>query len=191
MSKRAPHEGQEALLVMEGSKHFATLEKGKDRDRYNFILANPELFTHVLFDGEEGKEVWFWKKGSETGRAHYIEYRHLRKYSQQIITEVGLQEYQRKMGRIFGYSEEDIEAFVTGESVCSCSKCLGVSAKVYFDRSTLTPIQHRALNDLYVFISLRGKAALRTYIYKLEMLPADEQVLPLALVKEVLGEASD
>ncbi len=59
------------------------------------------------------------------------------------------------------------------------------------DRSTLTDLQRKALNDLYVFISLHGKAALRIYINKMEALPTDQWVLPIALVKEVLGESGD
>ena len=41
------------------------------------------------------------------------------------VDEYGIKEYHRRMGRLFGYDEEDIEAFIAADVHCNCIKCSG------------------------------------------------------------------
>ena len=120
MTKIAPHLNSEVRLVLGGLKPLATIEKVKDP--YGFALAISLSYTGALngymANSENGEPEVIVVRPSNK---HLImEYLLLLKYG---VQEYGQIEYHRKMGRIFGYSEEDITAFINSDIHCSCSKC--------------------------------------------------------------------
>lgn len=128
MQDIAPHEGEEWRLVLEGTKPFAVVELSKGPDQYNYVKRhNGSLYTAIFVESEEGPEVRFWKKGNEQGRLNNLKYYQLVNNSQVFIKYFGNHWYQREMGILFGYTEEQIEAFISGDLKCNCTKCKGVS----------------------------------------------------------------
>jgi hypothetical protein len=112
----APHQGREIKLVLDGKKPLASVDKRKDKRQYQLVLGLGLVFSmiHTTKDEiafclpENNDKLWeYWN----------------------LLNTVpdNLQDYQRKMGRLFGYSEEEIEAFVNGDIKCNCHACRGVS----------------------------------------------------------------
>lgn len=117
----APHEGKEFLLILSGAKKLATLEKSKNPLGFAmaFSLGQAGTLCAELVNTEGGAEVAFVKK--ENGHL-------LAEYKQLLDTGVadyGIKEYHRRMGRMFGYPEADIEEFINAEIECDCNKCKG------------------------------------------------------------------
>ena len=119
----APHENNEVRLVLSGAKPLATIEKGKDP--YGYALAVAMAGTGALHyharstaDSPQGEVVITLPRNK-----HLVdEYTTLLLWGRKRY---GIKEYHRRMGRLFGYSDEDIEAFIDAEIECSCSKCVG------------------------------------------------------------------
>ena len=123
MGTVAPHEGREVLMVMNGIKPFATIEFDKDTDGY--AMAVSLCATGMLVgsvrptpDCEMG-EIAFTKPSN---RAYIGRYNMLLDHGVEMH---GLKGYHRKMGQLFGYSEEDVEAFISANINCDCIKCNG------------------------------------------------------------------
>lgn len=115
----APHEGRELELLASGQKDFAVIEQAKNPLDYSAAsdLAYGHGIAVVYHTGPEGPEVVLARRLAD-----------LAKYSALInggIQRLGIKEYHRQMGRLFGYSEADIEAFISAEIHCDCSKCRG------------------------------------------------------------------
>lgn len=119
----APHEGKEWYLVLMGKKPFAVVEKNKDPVQYNHVLDNPDFYT---FRATE-HEIRFWSKDNKTGYMNNSKYVRLVMSATSLIQQHGLAWYQREMGRLFGYTEKQIDAFINGDVKCNCAKCKGVS----------------------------------------------------------------
>ncbi len=119
----APHQNAEVRLVLSGSKPLATIEKAKDPIGFSIAVAvgNAGMLKHMIVrspDSPEG-EVVIVKNGNQHLIAEYIHLLH------NGVQEYGIKEYHRRMGRLFGYAEQDIEDFLAAEIHCECSKCTG------------------------------------------------------------------
>lgn len=121
----APHAGAEVRLVMNGTKPLATIEFDKDSSGYAMAvcLIGAGMLRGTVApsaDCDMG-EVVFVKPGNR----HLLEeYVYLQTHG---IEQYGRAGYHRAMGRLFGYSAADIEAFIASEvsEACQCSKCQG------------------------------------------------------------------
>lgn len=114
----APHEGRELELLRAGTKAFAVIEKGKDAEQYRAAWAIRREGFHVYYrEGDEGPEVVVAKDHRDVQQ-----YLDLLAYG---VQRLGIKQYHREMGRLFGYAEADIEAFISAEIHCDCSKCRG------------------------------------------------------------------
>lgn len=119
----APHENNEVRLVLGGMKPLATIEKAKQPIGYalGIALAGTGALrarTVVSKDSPEGEVVITLPK-----QEHRIQ-----KYLWLVehgVKALGIKEYHRRMGRLFGYTEADINAFIEAEIHCTCSKCKG------------------------------------------------------------------
>lgn len=129
MSKIAPHEGKELQLVLEGKKVFAVVEQAKDPVQFGMIMTDKNVVVKV-HKGEEGNDAHFWLNGDVWGEPTYKRYRSMLRNSGFLITTKGQEWYQREMGRIFGYTNEEIDSFISGDIKCNCTKCKGVSHNV-------------------------------------------------------------
>ena len=115
----APHQGREISLVLNGSKRFAVIEKRKDLASYFAAGSIRRKDVTVQYvDGPEGPEVIL-----TTNRKLVAEYESLLRDG---VSRLGIKEYHRAVGRLFGYSENEINAFIDSEIDCNCSKCNGV-----------------------------------------------------------------
>ena len=119
----APHQNNEVRLVLAGLKPLATIEKTKDPIGYALAIAlsnTGALIKHCkpTKDSPCGECIIV-----KPGNSHLIsEYFWLLENG---IKEIGIKEYHRSLGRLFGYSSEDIETFIKSEIDCECSKCKG------------------------------------------------------------------
>jgi hypothetical protein len=119
----APHEANEVRLVLAGTKPLATIEKRKQPILYSLAVAMAG--TGALFircaptrDSPKGEAIITLPRNK-----HLIEqFDYLLDYG---VRELGVKEFHRRMGRLYGYSEEDIEAFIAAEINCDCEKCRG------------------------------------------------------------------
>ena len=119
----APHEGREIELVLGGVKPIATVEHDKAPETYvKAILLGLAGMLHYRVqpteDCERGEVVFCLP----SNRNNLVEYDWLRKEG---VQNVGLKAYHRAMGRLFGYSPADIEAYIESDIHCECSKCRG------------------------------------------------------------------
>jgi len=116
MGKVAPHENCEVRLVLGGNKPLAAIEKSKDPYGYSLAIAmagTGALSMEIVEDGE----VLITKPNNKEFITHYI---FLLNYG---VRKLGIKEYHRRMGKIFGYTDEDIEEFIKAEIKCDCTKC--------------------------------------------------------------------
>lgn len=117
----APDEGREIDLVLAGTKPLAVIEKRKDPDQYAQALAMiPDSFSTVFVTpliGSEGPEAVVYR---------FV--RNFRRYQDALAMPEG-DAKTRAMGKLFGYSEADIEEFITNPPACDCSKCSNKAVK--------------------------------------------------------------
>lgn len=123
MGRVAPHAGAEVRLVLAGLKPMATVERGKDESQYALAISLGSTgMLHTVVrpteDDPEG-EVAFTKPHN---RACLQTYQDLLSHG---VSRYGIKDYHRRMGKLFGYSEPDIEAFISAEIQCDCTKCKG------------------------------------------------------------------
>lgn len=123
VGKVAPHEDNEVRLVLGGLKPLATIEKAKQPIGYSLAIAlagTGALAVHVSpsKDSPDGEAVVTLPKN----RYRIDQYQWLLEHG---VKAVGIKEYHRRTGRLFGYTEEDINAFIKAEINCTCSKCKG------------------------------------------------------------------
>ncbi len=115
----APDKGNEIDLVIAGDKPLAVIEKSKDPEQYARALRmQADQFSYAAVTpwiGPEGPEV-----------VVYILHSTFHKYRDALALPEG-NERTRKLGRLFGYSEADIEVFINAKIDCYCSKCSGIS----------------------------------------------------------------
>lgn len=120
----APHLNSEVRLVLGGLKPLGTIERKKDPLGYALAISmcsTGALAMHVepTEDSPEGEVVITLPHNS-----HLIaEYYWLLKHG---VKELGIKEYHRRMGEMFGYSKDDINDFINSSIHCECSKCKGL-----------------------------------------------------------------
>ena len=123
MGKIAPHQNREVMLVLNGYKPLAVVEKSKDLAGYCLAiqLGGAGLLAYQVGPSEDccDGEVVFTKPGN---RHHIQAFDYLNRHG---VEDLGLKEYHRKMGQLFGYGEDDIEAFINDNINCECTKCRG------------------------------------------------------------------
>ena len=113
----APHENCEVRLVLAGSKPLAAIEMEKDHSSY--ALARCMASTGALILHQLEGEVIIVKPNNRELLGEYIF------LLENGIAEYGSIEYTRRMGRMFGYTEADVEAFIKEDISCDCDKCTG------------------------------------------------------------------
>ena len=115
----APHESNEVRLVLGGLKPLAAIEKAKDAIGYALAVA---------LAGTGALSIQFMQGAAEcivttpANKFKLDQYQWLLKYG---VENVGLKEYHRRMGRLFGYTEKDINAYIEADIHCECQKCTG------------------------------------------------------------------
>lgn len=108
---------------MGGYKPLATIERDKDLTGYCMAKSMANVGTiyavcRPTSDCPRG-EIVFTKPSNK----HLID-----EYDSLLATGVadyGIKEYHRRMGKLFGYSDADIEAFINTDVHCDCAKCKG------------------------------------------------------------------
>ena len=115
----APHEGREIDLVLAGEKPLAVIEKRKDPEQYARALA-----IRVYEDADEYSPVfvtpWLSPEGPEV--VVYQLASDFHKYRDALAMPDG-DAKTWCLGKLFGYSDEDIAEFITNPPACDCSKC--------------------------------------------------------------------
>lgn len=111
--KIAPDQGREIDLVLSGDKPLAVIEKRKDPEQYSRALQLGGVYRVIPRFGSEGLEVMV-----------ALDYATIDGY----LTALAMPDGDAKtwcLGRLFGYSDEDIAEFITNPPACDCSKCSG------------------------------------------------------------------
>jgi hypothetical protein len=115
----APHEFRELDMVISGSKKFAVIEKRKNPDDYFAAGGIESPFVVVQYvENADGPEVIISRS-----RAAIAEYCDLLADG---VSRLGIKDYHRAMGKLFGYSAADIETFIADNIDCNCAKCGGL-----------------------------------------------------------------
>ena len=117
----APHEHAEIRLVLCGSKPLATIEKSKDPLGYALAISMASagsLYYDIVAPGEVAVTLHKNK--------HKVKYFQL--LLKHGVAMFGLDGYHLEMGKLYGYRDEDVRAFIKAELCCQCNKCLGISA---------------------------------------------------------------
>lgn len=126
-NKIAPHEGRELWLVLAGIKPLALISEVKQPEQ--IIFLERLMFTDeispplVILRRRATKEVTITLRENE----------HLHDQYTQLIQPNAAQVYrskadhQRAMGKLFGYTDEEIEAFINADIKCDCVNCKGMS----------------------------------------------------------------
>ncbi len=119
----APHVNNEVRLVLAGSKPLATIERSKDENNYALAvsLSNAGLLVGRCQPTEDSPtgEILIVKPSNRSLVHQYDE------LQANGIRKVGIKQYHREMGKLFGYTPEDIEDFINAEIDCNCTKCKG------------------------------------------------------------------
>lgn len=119
----APHINSEVRLVLGGHKQLGTIEKRKDPLGYALAISmcsTGALAMHVepTEDSPEGEVVITLPCNSQLIPEYYW-------LLKEGVKELGIKEYHRRMGEMFGYSKADIEEFINSSIQCECNKCKG------------------------------------------------------------------
>lgn len=117
----APHEGREIDLVISGDKPLAVIEERKDNAQYVRAMMHRDMPISIYVR---------FRRDVESGREYIVsqslflihQYLELLKTG---VERLGIKGYHRAMGLLFGYSPDDVEAFIDAEIDCNCSKCDG------------------------------------------------------------------
>ena len=119
----APHQNREVQLVLSGVKPLATIERSKDLTNYAIAISliNSGMLRGKVrpTDDDESGEVVF----TQPSRSHLILVYEELLYDG--VLKYGIKSYHRRMGKLFGYADEDIEEFIETNVSCECSKCGG------------------------------------------------------------------
>lgn len=118
-NKIAPHEGREIELVLSGKKPFAVLEAAKDPKQFRLAFRHADKLE---VRATQIDEISLELRG--TGCRHHYKYMTLLRDKDIILNGLnGKSIYQRRMGKLFGYSPEEIQAFEDNPPDCTCGKC--------------------------------------------------------------------
>jgi len=111
-SKIAPHKGTEVFGVIMGTKPLGSVQLDSTDGRA--VLDAQRLYTYV-----KNGVVYFALK-----EAPLVTFKFLTSTSAKLIIKTTA-EYNRAMGRLFGYTEEEIDAFIAEDVDCDCIACKG------------------------------------------------------------------
>ena len=121
MGKIAPHEGQELALVLAGKKPMATLQRAKDPDQYLAVYEESAEHKNIKVQIVAEGEIAFALRPNFNIVRQYVALRN----GETPVKDTA--DYQRKMGKLFGYTGEEIEAFINADIKCNCKDCKGMS----------------------------------------------------------------
>ncbi|CAM0102927.1 hypothetical protein VPH526E571_0022 [Vibrio phage 526E57-1] len=102
-----------------GEKPFSVVDKKKDPWLFNQVMLNAELLDVRM---HYHNELAFTKKAPNSYMLHN---KYLALHRIRVTREMSRAEFQRQMGRLFGYSHESIEAFIESGDYCGCRNCGG------------------------------------------------------------------
>lgn len=123
MAPIAPHHNCEVRLVLSGTKPLGSIEKRKDPMGYSLACALSKVGMLNAFIGPTAD--------SKEGEATFVlpQNKHLLERFKWLLNEgvktLGLKQYHREMGKLYGYTEQDIEDFISANIHCDCTKCRG------------------------------------------------------------------
>lgn len=118
IGKMAPHINNEVRLVLSGNKPLASIEKYKDIYGYALAiaLANTGALTYEVVSENEVVITLPHNK-------HLIqEWKDLLCHGVKLW---GLHGFHYRMGKLYGYTDEDIDLFIKSDVQCDCNKCKG------------------------------------------------------------------
>lgn len=111
-SKIAPHKGTEVFGVLMGTKPLGSVPLDGADGRA--VLAAQRLYTYV-----KNGEVYF-----ALSEGPLNAFKFLTSESAKLIIRTKA-DHNRAMGRLFGYTEDEIEAFLATDVECDCIACTG------------------------------------------------------------------
>ena len=119
----APHWLNEVGLVLGGVKPLASIERRKNEEGFvkACLLKQAGVFRGTVTptaDDPSGEIVFTLPATADLLDVYAWLLEH-------GVAELGLKDYHRQMGRLYGYDEADIEEFVNNEIDCNCEKCSG------------------------------------------------------------------
>lgn len=120
----APHEGQELDRVIAGTKPMGSLPFTKYVEQMRNAKIHRPFVVDMMKTPEGDLVVTF-----AIQRMVLQQYRELVSQSEMLLVQHGLEWYQRKMGNLFGYTNDEIDAFVKVDVACDCVNCVGMSKK--------------------------------------------------------------
>ena len=111
----APHQGREIEYVMNGIKPLATIDINKDPEQYK-KAQDLHYQLKVSYEGSlaiitQPENYWM----------HDL-FRVLSTKKANVLIKTP-EEKHRLLGRLFGYSEEDIDDFINAGLECACGQC--------------------------------------------------------------------
>lgn len=120
----APHRHRELAMVLSGAKPLATIERDKAPYLYGAAVAamHAGLVAGIMLSQDD--------RDCDAGEILItrVQTRHLlNEYLNLLRNGDGSEEYHYRIGRLFGYSDADIQAFLASEvrQTCQCGKCTG------------------------------------------------------------------
>jgi hypothetical protein len=115
----APHEGNELDMILAGTKVFAVLSATK----HDKLIERCKACLRVL--GGWNYTRTLYRVFSVAGGDHNSFYLHLVNNKNRYIEIFGIEMYQRSMGKLFGYTDEQINSFIASDIDCTCDNCGG------------------------------------------------------------------
>lgn len=114
----APHEGREIEMVMNGIKPLASIEKSKQPEMFEKALALSDMIDIVVVLHDKG-HLTITRKENE--KLHGVFSLLCSPKAAMVVRSQA--EKSRLLGRLFGYSEEDIDEFIAADMQCACGQC--------------------------------------------------------------------
>lgn len=111
----APHAGREYLMVINRDKLIATINKKKQPAQYMF--ASKDIRLVVLHLDEDEIAI------TRQENARLLQLLESLLHPSSNIIAKSKEEKQRLIGRLYGYTEEEIDAFVASGNKCMCNHC--------------------------------------------------------------------
>jgi hypothetical protein len=116
--KIAPHEGCEIELVQNGTKPLAVIEQRKQPDVYSSARKNGVAGCYVYVNWHDEETGFEAVIVDQRNMGLVLEYLEALEMPESTLK-------HRTMGRLFGYSQADIDEFIANQPACNCSKCTG------------------------------------------------------------------
>lgn len=107
----APHKGREILGVLNGTKPLGSISTSSSDARE---VLDSKMCTFIK-DGE----LYFALTEAPINAYKFLD----SSASAQVVR--SKQEHQRLMGRLFGYTEDEIDEFIRMDFDCACGNCKG------------------------------------------------------------------